>query len=133
MEWREILYKIISLLWEHNEFTYYFNSMDDITLVFCTTHATIHFSQKRQASAANGSPDLHTYWRFYSSLNTLAWYSSFFLRQTRQWCRLLLCIIQTYVNALCSHRRDISLCMTLRHALSRKRLEHFLKVKKYLF
>ena len=43
---------------------------------FCTIHVTIHFSQKRQASAANGSPDLYTYWRFYSSLNT---YSMIFL------------------------------------------------------
>ena len=50
---------------------YISNNMDNIILVFCTIHVTIHFSQKRQASAANGSPDLHTYWRLYSSLNTL--------------------------------------------------------------
>ena len=64
--------KDISLLWEHNAFTCYFNMMIDITLVFCTIHVTIHFSQKRQASVFNGSPDLHTYWRSYSSLNTLS-------------------------------------------------------------
>ena len=43
----------------------------NITLVFCTIHGTIHFSLKRQDSAANGSSDLHTCWQFYSSLNTL--------------------------------------------------------------
>ena len=31
--------------------------------------------------------------------------------------------IQTNVNALCSHRRDISLCMILRHAITLKELE----------
>ena len=36
---------------------------------FCTIHVTIHFSWKRQASAANGSPDLYLSWRFYSSLS----------------------------------------------------------------
>ena len=41
-------------------------------MYFFTIHITIHFSQKRHAFAANGSPDLHTYWRFYSSLNTLS-------------------------------------------------------------
>ena len=64
--------KDISLLWEHNEFTCHFNIMSDITLVFCTIHVTFHFSQKGQASVLNGSPDLHTYWRFYSCLNTLS-------------------------------------------------------------
>ena len=29
-------------------------------------------SRKRQAPVSNGSPDLHTNWRFYSSLNTLS-------------------------------------------------------------
>ena len=33
---------------------------------------SIHFSLNRQASAANGSTDLHTYWPFYSSLNSLS-------------------------------------------------------------
>ena len=66
------MYKDISLLWEHNAFPYYFNSMDNITLFFCTIHVTIHFSLKRDASAANGFTDLHTYWQFYSSLNTLS-------------------------------------------------------------
>ena len=42
----------------------------NITLVFCSTHVTIHISLTRQASVANGSPDLHTCWQFYSSLNT---------------------------------------------------------------
>ena len=64
--------KAISLLWEYTAFTCHLNIMNDITLVFCTIHVTIHFSQKRQASVFNGSPDLHTYWRFYSSLNTLS-------------------------------------------------------------
>ena len=45
--------------------------MDNITLAFCTIHFTINFSRKRDASAVNGFTDLHTYWRFYSSLNTL--------------------------------------------------------------
>ena len=46
--------------------------MSDITLVFRTIHVTILFSQKGQASVFNGSLDLHTYCRFYSSLNTLS-------------------------------------------------------------
>ena len=43
------------------------------------------------------------------------------------------CDIQTNVNALCFHRRGMSLCMILRHAISLKELEHSLNVKKYLF
>ena len=70
--WLDIMYKDISLLWEHYTFTKYFNIMDNITLVFCTIHATIYFSLKRDASAANGFTDLHTYRRFYSTLNTLS-------------------------------------------------------------
>ena len=64
--------KNISLLWEHNAFICHFNIINDITLVFCTIHVTILFSQKRHASVFNGFLDLHTYWRFYSSLNTLS-------------------------------------------------------------
>ena len=48
------------------------NIMGNITLVLCTIHVTIHFSLKRQASAANGPTDFHIYRRFYSSLNTLS-------------------------------------------------------------
>ena len=33
------------------------------------------------------------------------------------------------MNALCSHRRDISLCMILRHAISLKELEQFFECK----
>ena len=65
--WRDSMYKGISLLWEHNAFVLYFNIMDNITLVFCTIHVTILFYLKRDASAANGLTDLHTFWRFYSS------------------------------------------------------------------
>ena len=64
--------KDISLLCEHNAFICHFNIMNNTTLVFCTIHVAIHFSQKRHASVFNGSPDLHAYWRFYSSLNTLS-------------------------------------------------------------
>ena len=48
------------------------DSMNNITLVFCTIHDTIHISLKKQASVANGSPDLHTCWQFYSSLKKLS-------------------------------------------------------------
>ena len=43
------------------------------------------------------------------------------------------CEIQFNVNALCSNRRDISLCMILRHSISLKELEHILNVTKYTF
>ena len=72
MAWCEIIYEDISLLFEYNVLTCHFFIMNNFTLEFCTIHVTIHFSQKRYASAANGSPDLHTYWRFNSSLNTLS-------------------------------------------------------------
>ena len=44
MAWRENMHTDISLLLEHNAFTCYFNIMDNITLVFCTIHVTLHFS-----------------------------------------------------------------------------------------
>ena len=50
MAYQEIMNKDISLLWELNAFTCHFNIMNDITLVFCTIHVTIHFSQKGPAS-----------------------------------------------------------------------------------
>ena len=43
------------------------------------------------------------------------------------------CEIQTNANALCSHRRDISLCMILRYSISLKELEHIFNVMKYTF
>ena len=70
----------IFLLWEHKAFTCHFYTIDSIPLGFCTVHVTIHFSRKRQASAANSSQDLHTYW---------AWYFPFSLRQTWQLRRFL--------------------------------------------
>ena len=74
--------------------------MNDITLVFCTIQVTIHFSQKGQASVFNGSPDLHTYWQFYSSLNTL---SMIFLIQFAPNTTIasIVITIQTNVNAFC--------------------------------
>ena len=134
MAWREILYKDISLLWEHNEFTYYFNSMDNITLVFCTIHVTIQFSRKRQASAANGSPDLHTYWRFYSSLNTLSMIFLILFAPNTTMVSIAMTVKYRLMWVRCvPHRRDISLCMILRYDISLKELEHSLNVKKYLF
>ena len=103
--WCEITYEEISLLLEHNVLTCHFNSMNNFTLVFCTIHVTIHYSQ-RYASAANGSPDLHTYWRFYSSMNTL---SMVFLILFAPNTTMAL-IVMTHVNALCSHRMGTSLC-----------------------
>ena len=72
MVWREIMHIDISILLEHNAFTCHFNIVNNILLVFRTIHVTINFSQKRQASATNGSSDFHSYWRLYSSLNTLS-------------------------------------------------------------
>ena len=60
MTWCKIMHEEISLLWEHNALTCHFNIINTITLVFCTILVTIHFSQKRHSSAANGSPDLQT-------------------------------------------------------------------------
>ena len=62
MAWREIMNKGIPLLWEHNAFTCHFNIMNYITLIFCTIDVTSYFSQKRQGSVFNGSPDLHSYY-----------------------------------------------------------------------
>ena len=42
--------KDVSLLWVHNALTCHFNTMNNITLVFCIIHVTIYFSQKRHAS-----------------------------------------------------------------------------------
>ena len=42
MEWRDIMYKDISILWEHNSFTYHFNIMDTIILFFL--HYPCHYS-----------------------------------------------------------------------------------------
>ena len=41
--------------------------------------------------------------------------------------------IQTNVNGLCSHRRDISLYTILRHSICLEELEHILNVAKYTF
>ena len=53
-------------------FICHFKIMNNITPVICTFHFTIHTSLERKASVPNGSPDLHTCWQFYSSLNTLS-------------------------------------------------------------
>ena len=125
------MYKDIFLLSEHNVFTLYFNIMDNITLVFCTIHVTIHFSVKRDASVANGFADLHTFWRF-----TVASYYDIphsVCAKHDNGVDCYDCEIQTNVNWLCSHRRDISLFMILRHSISLKELEHILNVAKYTF
>ena len=71
MEWREIMHQDIYLLWKHNAFTFHFIIMNNITLrlVFCTIHSV---GLEEMASVAKSSPDLHTYLRFYSSLNTFS-------------------------------------------------------------
>ena len=46
---------------------------------------------------------------------------------------ILSMILKYYVNALCSHRRDISLYMISRHAITLKVLENSKNVKEYLF
>ena len=102
------MYKDISLLWEHNAFTYYFNIMDNITLVFCTIHVTIHFYLKRYASAANGLTDLHTYLRFYSSLNTLCMLFLILFAPQTTMASIVITVkyrLKINANALCSHRR----------------------------
>ena len=119
----------IFLLWEHCTFTCFVNITNNITLVFCTIDVTIKFSQNRQASAANSSPDLHTYWPEY-------------IKHDLSHC---VCAkhdygvdcydfeIQTIVYAFCSQRRAISLCMISRYEFTLKVLEHSLNVKEYLF
>ena len=44
---------------------------------------------------------------------------------------ILSMILKYYVNALCSHRRDISLYMLSRHAITLKVLVHSKNVKDY--
>ena len=46
---------------------------------------------------------------------------------------ILSMILKYYVNALCSHRRDISLFIISRLARTLKVLEHSKNVKEYLF
>ena len=41
--------------------------------------------------------------------------------------------IEMHVNALCSYRRDIFLCMISRYAITLKLLEYSQTVKEYLF
>ena len=106
--------KNISLLYEHNAFTCHFNIMNNITVVFCTIHGTIRISLKRQVSVANGSPNLHTSWQFYSGLKKLSMiFHILSAPLTTIGVDCNDCEIQTNVNALCSLRRDISLCMIL--------------------
>ena len=113
MAWQEILHKDIFLLWEHNALTGNFNIMNNIILIFCTIHVTIHFSQMRHDSAANvefdciDSGSLHTYCRPNISLNTLYTkhdisYSIWAKHDNDIGCYD--CEIQTHVNALCSHK-----------------------------
>ena len=128
------MYKDISPLWKDNAFTYYFNIMDNITLVFCTIHVTINFSLKRDASAANGFTDLHTYCRFYSNLNTL---SMLFLLLFAPNTAMKLSVMTVKYKLIRKHcvptEGLISLCMILRHSISLKELEHSLNVTKHTF
>ena len=112
--------KVISLLWEHNAFTFHFNIINNITMEVFNIHVTLPFSQKRWASASKVSPDLHTYWGFYSSLNTLSKIFLALFAPNTIMESIVMTEIQTRVNALCSHRRDISLCIILRHAITLK-------------
>ena len=78
-----------------------------------------------KASAANSSPNLHTSSRFYSSLNSLV---MIFTHSNRAKhgndVDCYDCELPTHVNALGSHRRDISVCMNLGPAIALKVLEH---------
>ena len=46
---------------------------------------------------------------------------------------ILSMLLKYYVNSLCSQRRDISLYMSSRHAITLKVLEHPKNVKEYPF
>ena len=119
------MYKDISLLWEHNAFTYYFNIIDNITLVFCTIHVTIPFSLKKDASAANGFTDLHSYWRYYSSLNTLCMlFLILFAPNTTMTSIVMTVKYRLMWMHYVPKEGIISLCMILRHSISLKELEH---------
>ena len=85
-----------------------FNIMDNITLLFCTIHVTIHVSLKTDASAANGFTDLYNYWRFYSSLNALSLIFLILCTKHDNGVDCYDCEIQTYAKALCYKRRVIS-------------------------
>ena len=60
----------------------------------------------------------------YSSLNTLSMILHILFAPNTTMASIVMTEIQTNVNALCSLRRDISLCMILRHAIILKELEH---------
>ena len=45
MAWREIMHTDIALLLEHSAITCHLDTMNNITLVFCIIHVTIHCSQ----------------------------------------------------------------------------------------
>ena len=94
-------------------------------MIFCITHVTIHFSQKRLAPDVNGSPDSHTLWRFYISLNTLSMiFLILFARNTTKGIDCYDCEIQAHVNVLSSHKRNVSLGVSLCYAIALKELEY---------
>ena len=89
MAWREIIVKAIFLLWEQNAFTCYFNIMNNITWYFVLPMLPFTFLRRncplllmaRQTCILTGS--------FAVAWIHLAWYFSFYLRQTWQRRRLL--------------------------------------------
>ena len=101
-----------------------------ITLIFCTIHVTIHLSLKRDTSAANGFTDLHTYWRFYSRLNTLSMIFLILFAPNTTMASIVMTVksrLMCLFECMCPHRRDIYLCIILRHSISVKRTRTFLE------
>ena len=85
-----------------------------VSLWYLALSMSIYFSLKRQASAANGSTDLHTYWQFYSSLNTISMIFLILFAPNATMASIVM--IEKYI-----------LC----HSISLKELEHSLNVTKY--
>ena len=79
----------ISLLWEQNASTCHFNIMNNITWYFVLTMLPFTFL-RRDLSLLLMAPHTCTLTGNFTVVWIhLAWYFSFYLRQTRQWCRLL--------------------------------------------
>ena len=101
--------------------------MNNITLVFFTIYVTIHIFLKRHVSLLMAPQTCTLAGNFKVVWIHLAWFSHSVCAKQDNGVDCYDCVIQTYVNALCSHRRDISLCMILRHATIHKRTRTCLK------
>ena len=102
-------------------------------LYFVLSIIPFTFSLKRDASAANGYTDLHTYWRFYSSLNTLTIIFLILFAPKMTMASIVKTAKYRLMWMFCVPTEGVYLCMILRHSISLKELEHSLNVTKSTF